>query len=86
MKVDQVETCKEMVKNKLGYAIIPKICIKPNEEFYIQEISLNDSLLIRETWMYYRESLVQLSTVKAFVDFISATANKGQKVSLEAFD
>jgi DNA-binding transcriptional LysR family regulator len=81
MKVDQVETCKEMVKNELGYAIIPKICIKPNEEFYIQEISLNDSFLIRETWMYYRESLIQLSTIKAFVDFISATAHKEQIIS-----
>ena len=81
MKVDQVETCKEMVKNELGYAIIPKICIKPNEEFYIKEISLNNSLLTRETWMYYRESLLQLSSINALVDFISTTSHKGQNFS-----
>ena len=83
MKVDQVETCKEMVKNELGYAIIPKICIKPNEEFYIKEISLNNSLLTRETWLYYRESLLQLSSIKAFVDYISTTLHKEEVIYLK---
>ena len=78
MKVDQVETCKEMVKNELGYAIIPKICIKPNEEFYIKEISLNNSPLTRETWMYYRESLLQLSSIKA-VGFYKYYITQGTK-------
>ena len=80
MKVDQVETCKEMVKSELGYAIIPKICIKPNEEFYIKEISLNNSLITRDTWMYYRESLLQLSSIKAFVEFMSAPSHSGQEI------
>ena len=71
MKVDQVETCKEMVKNELGYAIIPKICIKRNEEFYIKEILLNNSLITRDTRLYYRESLLELSSIKAFVEFMS---------------
>ena len=80
MKVDQVETCKEMVKSELGYAIIPKVCIKPNEEFYIKEISLDNSLITRDTWMYYRESLLQLSSIKAFVEFMSGLSHRGQEI------
>lgn len=84
MKVDQVETCKEMVKNELGYAIIPEICIKSNEEFFIKKISLDNVLLTRKTWMYYRESLLRLSSIKAFVDYMTVSTNEGEKVPLES--
>ncbi len=80
MKVDQVETCKEMVKSELGYAIIPKVCIKPNEEFYIKEIYLDNSLITRDTWIYYRESLLQLSSIKAFVEFMSGLSHREREI------
>ena len=72
MNVDKIETCKEMVKHGLGYAIIPQICLKPSDKLYIQKIT-SDKSYDRETWLLYRDSLLKLSLIKAFVKFMKST-------------
>ncbi|SER70628.1 LysR family transcriptional regulator [Psychrobacillus sp. OK032] len=72
MEVDRIDTCKELVLNGLGYAILPEICIKHDEELYIAPILLNENkYLLRNTWIFYRDVTLELAQVKAFIDFLN---------------
>ena len=72
MEVDRIETCKELVINGLGYAILPEICIKNDDPLYTAPILLNDkSFLLRQTWIFYRNVTLELAQVKAFIDFLN---------------
>ncbi|KRF60315.1 LysR family transcriptional regulator [Bacillus sp. Soil768D1] len=72
MEVDKLETCKEMVKNDLGVAIIPEMSLQPNDHLHM--LSLTDKqgiLLQRNTWLMYDATFLNLSVVKAFVEFLN---------------
>jgi DNA-binding transcriptional LysR family regulator len=71
IEVDQVDTCKEMVVNGLGYGILPNLILNGIEGLH--KINLTDSKgnpILRRTWMYYHEQTLELNLVKAFVNFI----------------
>ncbi|MGM9955409.1 MAG: LysR family transcriptional regulator [Peribacillus sp.] len=71
MEVDKLETCKEMVKNELGVAIIPEMSLQPND--FLHKLCLKDKQgtpLQRNTWLMYDANFLNLSVVKAFVDFL----------------
>ncbi len=72
MEVDRIDTCREMVKNGLGYAILPDICIKETGELFKVEISSpeNQEKYSRQTWLIFRESALELSIVNAFVEYM----------------
>ncbi|MFZ4451367.1 LysR family transcriptional regulator [Salibacterium aidingense] len=66
MQVDRIETCKEMVKNGLGFAIIPRIGLRASDPLYAQDINAKS----RKTWLIYDERALKLSVVQVFADFI----------------
>ncbi|MBY0088948.1 MULTISPECIES: LysR family transcriptional regulator [Brevibacillus] len=71
MEVDHMETCKEMVLSGFGYAIIPQIVLTGSEDFYrIQLRTKHGEPILRKSWMIYRKESMQISLLKAFVDFI----------------
>ncbi|MEH7235604.1 LysR family transcriptional regulator [Bacillus sp. JJ1562] len=73
MEVDQVDTCKEMVANGLGYAIMPGMILNGLEG--IHKINLNDQdgmPLLRKTWMFYHDEALELNVIQAFVAFIKS--------------
>jgi DNA-binding transcriptional LysR family regulator len=71
MNVDQLETCKEMVINDLGYGIMPSMVVNKTNDLYIINLAnKNGTPLIRKTWMFYEEETLKLNVVKAFVNFI----------------
>ncbi|PMC38019.1 LysR family transcriptional regulator [Bacillus sp. UMB0899] len=71
METDRLETCKEMVKNDLGIAIVPNICLQPSDNLQIHELSYkNDEPVFRSTWLMYNQDALKLSTVKNFIDFL----------------
>lgn len=71
IKVDRADTCKEMVKNGLGYAFLPSRFLNDVQDIYKIELTDKDNIpLKRETWMFYHEESLQNNVVKAFVDFI----------------
>lgn len=77
MEVDRLETCKEMVKNDFGFAIVPGICLKKDDDLYQQEIYFKDgSPVTRDTRLIYNESLVNLTVVDRFVNFLKAWDGK----------
>ena len=70
MEVDNIQTCKELVKKGLGYAVVPNICIDNNEMFYTYPLkNTNDEIITRDTWLIYKNGLLDLSPIRAFVDF-----------------
>lgn len=71
MQVDSYETCREMVKEGLGYSIIPSVFLKESDEIYYSKmIFKNGQEMKRRTWMYYREASMNLATVSEFVHYI----------------
>ena len=69
--VDQVDTCKEMVINGLGYGILPSLILDGIKGLH--KIDLTDSIgepILRRTWMYYHQQSLELNLVRAFVNFI----------------
>lgn len=70
MTVDNIETCKEMVKAGLGYTILPEICLRDEKELYLQKISkTNNELVKRKTWVCSRSSSMYFAPVRAFFEF-----------------
>ncbi|MFM1653429.1 LysR family transcriptional regulator [Brevibacillus sp. B_LB10_24] len=71
MQVDNFEICKEMVKNRLGYAIIPEIFLSPEDQLLVTEmVHQNGQTISLKTWMFYRESSRQITIVDRFVSHI----------------
>src|SRR5690625_2521060 len=70
--VNQVETCKEMILNKLGYGILAQLVVEPFEELTIKPLlDASEEPLTRKTWMYYHTDALQLNIVEAFTSFVS---------------
>lgn len=71
MEVDHMETCKEMVSSGFGYAILPNIVLGDNEHLHRIQLRTNyGEPILRKSWMIYRKESLQISLIKAFVDFI----------------
>ena len=71
MKVDSYETCTEMVKNQLGYAIVPSVFVKPEDGLYCTDlITLDGQAITRKTWMLYRRTSLHLNVVDRFVEYL----------------
>lgn len=71
--VDQIETCKQMAMNGIGYAILPSITLNGEEK--VNKIPLtntgSDAGLTRDTWLIGYESSFELRQVAAFVEVVS---------------
>lgn len=65
--VDSIETCAEMVRKGLGWAIVPEICLS-NFDGVIRHLSFADGKpFVRPTYMLYSEEALRLRQVEAFV-------------------
>ena len=78
--VDQIETCKQMAVNGIGYAILPSITLDGHED--VHKIPLTNQEeefeLTRDTWMIGYDAAFQLPQVQAFVDIVNEHAKKFQ--------
>ncbi|WP_248930748.1 LysR family transcriptional regulator [Paenibacillus hamazuiensis] len=73
IEVDKTDTCREMVINGLGYAIMPSLVVEDSKDLYKMNITKKDgSPIKRETWMFYHEEFLELKIVNCFVDFIKS--------------
>ncbi|WP_138419580.1 LysR family transcriptional regulator [Aquibacillus sediminis] len=71
IQVNEVETCKEMVINGLGYAILANLVVRQHPELFIKPIrDTNGETVTRKTWMYYHNESTELNIVQAFITFI----------------
>lgn len=71
MQADTFEICKEMVKNDLGYAIIPEIFLEPGDDLHKMALShKNGAAITLSTWMLHGESSTRLAIVDRFVKLL----------------
>ncbi|KXH81684.1 LysR family transcriptional regulator [Sporosarcina sp. HYO08] len=71
IEVNKADTCKKMVLNGLGYAILPSLIVNDADHLYKIDLTDQDGKpIIRKTWMFFHQESLQLNIVKAFVDFI----------------
>lgn len=69
--VNQVETCREMILNELGYGILTQLVIEPYDHLVVKPIkNLQGEPIKRNTWMYYHTDALQLNIVEAFISFV----------------
>ncbi|WP_439331229.1 LysR family transcriptional regulator [Lysinibacillus antri] len=75
--VDQIETCKQMAMNGIGYAILPSITLNEGEEVNKIPITNTDKDLglTRDTWLIGYESSFELRQVEAFVEVVQKHAS-----------
>lgn len=70
MEVDNIQTCKELVKKDLGYAILPSICLQESDQLKTVPLIGNDGeIILRNTWIICRKELLNLSIIREFVNF-----------------
>ncbi len=74
--VDQIETCKQMAVNGIGYAILPSITLTGSEDVHMVPLTNSEQELelTRDTWLIGYESSFQLRQVEAFVDIVKKHA------------
>ncbi|WP_419883681.1 LysR family transcriptional regulator [Peribacillus sp. B-H-3] len=70
--VDQIETCKQMVFNGIGYAILPAITLHNKDENVYKIPLSNDQKhsIQRDTWLCGYESAFGLKQVQAFTEIV----------------
>ncbi|MCG7342703.1 LysR family transcriptional regulator [Sporosarcina sp. ACRSL] len=79
--VDQIETCKQLALNGIGYAILPSITLAGDEK--VNKIPLLNSEeefeLTRDTWLIGYDSTFELKQVSAFTEIVNLHAEKLRK-------
>ncbi|QCR31634.1 LysR family transcriptional regulator [Lysinibacillus sp. SGAir0095] len=75
--VDQIETCKQMAMNGIGYAILPSITLNGEEDVNKIPLTQNekDTGLTRDTWLIGYDSSFELRQVAAFMDVVTQHAS-----------
>jgi len=70
--VDQIETCKQMAYNGIGYAILPSVTLLDDERDIFKIPLLNElgEPIVRDTWLLGFESSFKLKQVQAFLDVV----------------
>lgn len=70
--VDQIETCKQMTFNGIGYSILPAITLNETDQDLFKQLLYdeNNEPLKRDTWLLGYDSAFQLKQVQAFVELI----------------
>ncbi|MGN1401883.1 MAG: LysR family transcriptional regulator [Bacillus sp. (in: firmicutes)] len=70
--VDQIETCKQMALNGIGYAILPGITFHHHESdiYKVPLLDEKNEHLERDTWLLGYEKSFQLQQVNAFVEVV----------------
>lgn len=72
MEVDQIETCKQLVKKGLGYGLFPSISLKEEDNLHTIDLTINNKKILRPTSLLFRDDLLDLNVVDAFISFIKS--------------
>lgn len=71
MVVDTMDTCRRMVQQDLGWAILPSIGLSEFDDLQRRPLNWPDGTpLIRKTWICYWPYASELPTARAFIDYV----------------
>ncbi|WP_110111731.1 LysR family transcriptional regulator [Bacillus sp. CGMCC 1.16541] len=84
--VDQIETCKQMALNGLGFAILPSIALTERDDAFhrIPLLESNGEPISRDTWLIGYESSFRLKQVKAFLQVVRDYVQEEENNSFHA--
>ncbi|PYZ94637.1 LysR family transcriptional regulator [Salipaludibacillus keqinensis] len=70
IKVDQIETCKQLMIHGVGMAVLPEVATRDlNEATYtFQSLELDGKPLTRDTWLCFDDPAKELPQVQAFLE------------------
>lgn len=70
--VDQIETCKQFMKQGIGMAVLPEsVSEKMKSEYPHLPLMIEDQPVTRSTWVCYEEGVRQLPQVDAFLSILT---------------
>ena len=71
ISVDQIETCKQFMKQGLGMAILPKSVSKHlMDKFPHLPLEVEGEPITRDTWLCYQGGMRKLPQVNSFIDLL----------------
>ncbi|AXF55712.1 LysR family transcriptional regulator [Salicibibacter kimchii] len=71
MEVDRLETCKEMVKNDFGFAVVPGICLQASDNLNAVGLHFKDGTPVkRKTWLMFKQPASELAVVRHFIEYV----------------
>ncbi len=74
MTVDQIETCKQFMKQGIGMAVLPKsVSVSLMGNYPNLPLTLDGESVTRDTWVCYQEEAMQLPQVKHFIEALTST-------------
>lgn len=74
MTVDQIETCKQFMKQGIGMAVLPKSVSEAMMDKYPNiRLELNGKSVTRDTWVCYQEGIRKLPQVDHFIKALTST-------------
>lgn len=73
ISVDQIETCKQFMKQGLGMAILPRsVSYRLQEEYPNLPLQVNGEEYSRDTWVCYQKGMRELPQVDQFIKLLLA--------------
>ncbi|WP_085992445.1 LysR family transcriptional regulator [Oceanobacillus senegalensis] len=74
MTVDQIETCKQFMKQGIGMAVLPEsVSDRMKDEYPNVPLKLNGKVVTRDTWLCYQEGVQNLPQVAQFISLLTNT-------------
>lgn len=71
IRVDQIETCKQFMKQGLGMAVLPKsVSGSLMADYPHMPLRLNNGDVMRDTWMCYQKGILNLPQVDEFIKIL----------------
>ncbi|WP_447928708.1 LysR family transcriptional regulator [Vreelandella sp. EE27] len=71
MEVDFVDTCKTMVENGLGIAVVPSFCLRETDNLFVKNLTNSfGEPLFRNVFVNYKEGARKLPVVDNFLSHI----------------
>lgn len=71
IRVDQIETCKQFMKQGLGMAVLPKsVSHSLLEKYPFLPLAVDGEVINRETWLCYQNEFRSLPQVNSFIEML----------------
>ena len=69
--IDDIGSCKEMAESGVGWSILPSICLDHFNGDVLPLHFKDGSALVRNTYILYRPTAIELLQVKSFIDVLT---------------
>jgi len=74
IRVDQIETCKQFMKQGIGMAVLPEsVSDSMKDDFPNIALNLDGHAVTRDTWVCYQEGVRKLPQVDEFLNILTNT-------------